>query len=220
MRIIDNWLDDIPGPHRGQDVILTGASLDAAAAAMILIPGGGATADNILDLANLFAAEGVAYLAPQAARNTWYPFSFLEPRESNEPGLSSAHAAIAAIIAKLAERGIERERIILLGFSQGACLATDHAARNPTRYAGVVGLSGGLIGDRIDPEAYTGSLDGTPVYLGCSDIDPHIPEARVHQTAAVMEQLGAQVTTDIFPGMGHTIVREEVDRIQAILNAL
>lgn len=220
MQVLSDWLNDIPGPHRGQGVILDGAPLDAASAAMIMIHGRGATAAGILDLAGLFRAEGLACLAPQAAGNTWYPYSFLEPREANEPGLSSAHAAIAAIITRLGERGIGPERIILLGFSQGACLATDHAARNPTRYAGVVGLSGGLIGAQIDRAEFSGSLDGTPVYLGCSDIDPHIPESRVHETAAVMEQLGAQVTTDIFPGMGHTIVREEVDRIQAILNAL
>ncbi len=161
-----------------------------------------------------------AILAPQAAASTWYPYRFLEPRDLNEPDLSSAQAVIGRIVAGLIDEGIQKKKIVLLGFSQGACLATDYAALNPDHYGGIVGLSGGLIGDRIDPAGYPGSLDGTPVYLGCSDIDPHIPVERVLETSTVLERLGGDVTTQIFPGMGHTINPNEIEQVRSIVGRL
>jgi predicted esterase len=220
MKRIGDWLNDIPGPHRGQEIILQGAPLDEARTAVVMVHGRGATASGILDLAGLLQGDELVYLAPQAAGQTWYPYSFLEAREANEPGLSSAQAALAAIIERLGGHGFGLERVVLLGFSQGACLAADYATRNPARYGGVAGLSGGLIGDEVAPDDFDGSLDGTLVYLGCSDVDMHIPVERVHLTATIMEQLGARVTKDIFPGMGHTVNHEEIEQVQAILDEL
>ncbi|CAN5754121.1 dienelactone hydrolase family protein [soil metagenome] len=220
MSTLTNWLDDVPGPHQGQAVHTIGSSVDQAAGAVILIHGRGATAPSILDLASLLEQPGVAYLAPQAASSTWYPYPFTQPRDVNEPGLSSAHAVISTMIEKLVWVGIEPDRIVLLGFSQGACLATDHAAWNPRRYGGVIGLSGGLIGDELDGSAYSGSLEGTPVFLGCSDIDPHIPVERVHETSEILEGMGADVTTSIYPGMGHTINPDEIDHARKIVQRI
>lgn len=217
MSAITGWLDGIEGPHRGQLIATAGASLEEASAAVIMLHGRGATATGMLDLAELIHVPGVAYLAPQANRNTWYPYSFLETRENNEPGLSSAHAAVARMIERLSAAGVAPERIVLLGFSQGACLASDHAALNPRRYGGIIALSGGLIGDQLDPDGYTGSLKGTPALLGCSDIDPHIPVGRVHESAEILERLEAAVTTRIYPGMGHTINQDEIDHARSIV---
>lgn len=220
MSALTDWLDAVPGPHRGQAVHTAGAPLDEAAGAVIMIHGRGATAPSILELASFLEVLGVAYLAPQAADSTWYPYPFTQPREVNEPGLSSAHAVVTTMIERLAETGIEPEDIVLLGFSQGACLATDVAALNPQPYGGVIGLSGGLIGDELDPSSYTGSLDETPVFLGCSDVDPHIPVERVHETAEILGDLDADVTAAIYPGMGHTINPDEIEHARRIIQRI
>ena len=220
MTVRSDWLDNLPGPHAGQGVHTSGATLDEAHAAVIMVHGRGASAASMLELARLVDSPGVAFLAPQATASSWYPYSFLEARARNEPGLSSAHAVVSRLIERIATSGIDHERIVLLGFSQGACLSTDHAAGNPRRYGGVIGLSGGLIGAQIVPSSYSGSLDGTPIFLGCSDIDPHIPETRVHETARVFEQLDASVTTAIYPGMGHTINHDEITQARQIISAL
>jgi predicted esterase len=162
----------------------------------------------------------VAYLAPQAAGNTWYPYSFLAPLEHNEPGLSSGLAVLADRLAQLGDAGIPPERTLILGFSQGACLAVEFAARHARRYGGVIGLSGGLIGPDGTPRDYAGSLDGTPVFLGCSDIDPHIPLARVEHSADVLALLGADVTTRLYPGMGHTINQDEIAFVRDLVQKL
>jgi phospholipase/carboxylesterase len=164
--------------------------------------------------------EGVAYLAPQAAGNTWYPNPFTAPVESNEPGRSSGLAAVAAAVDEANAAGIPTERVLLLGFSQGACLASEFVAREPTRYGGLAALSGGLIGERIGPEEYTGDLAGTPVFLGCSDVDPHIPAERVHETAAVFDRLNADVTERLYEGMGHTVNADERERVASMLATL
>jgi predicted esterase len=214
-------LTDVPSrsqPHQGRPALATGAPLDEARAAMIMAHGRGASAESILSLAQEFTADGMAFLAPQAAGNTWYPYSFLEPMERNEPGLSSALQAIGDLVSRVVERGVPEERIILLGFSQGACLVSEYAVRNARRYGGVVVLSGGVIGPPGTPRDYAGSLSGTPVFLGCSDVDFHIPVQRVHETEQVFERLGAAVTKVIYPGMDHTIVRDEIDHAQRIID--
>ena len=208
------------GPHLGQPVLTAGEPLDKAKAAMIMVHGRGASAEDILSLTPELNQPGFAYLAPQAAGYAWYPNSFLAPIASNEPGLSSGLAVIASLLEKLAEAGIPPERTILLGFSQGACLSLEFAARNARRYGGLAGLSGGLIGPDGTPRDYPGSLDGTPVFLGCSDVDPHVPKKRVELSAEVLQRLGGNVTTRLYPRMGHTVNRDEIRQVQDIMSAL
>lgn len=208
------------GPHEDQPVSTTGASITEASVAVILVHGRGATADGMIDFANTFDHDSVAYLAPQASRGTWYPNSFLAPVETNEPGRSSGLAVIHRLLDRTEAEGISIARVLVLGFSQGACLASEFVARNPTRYGGLAALSGGLIGAEIDRDEYDGDLTGTPVFLGCSDRDPHIPETRVHETAAVFEQLGAEVTTRIYEGMGHGINEDEIEHVDRMIGAL
>jgi predicted esterase len=207
-------------PHQGQPVAAAGAPLDTAHAAMIMVHGRGATAESILTLASELDRPDFAYLAPQAAGNTWYPNSFLAPLSSNEPGISSGIATIAGLLDQLAGAGIPAERTMLLGFSQGACLALEFAARNARRYSGLVGLSGGLIGPDGTPRDYPGSLDGTPVFLGCSDVDFHIPKERVHHSADVLRALGGDVTARLYPDMGHTVNQDEIDFVRAMMAGL
>lgn len=208
------------GPHQGQPVLTGGEPLDKAKAAMIMLHGRGASAEDILLLTTELNQPDFVYLAPQAAGYRWYPNSFLAPIASNEPDLSSALAVIASLLAKLTEAGISPERTILLGFSQGACLALEFAARNARRYGGLAGLSGGLIGPDGTPRDYPGSLDGTPVFLGCSDVDPHIPKERVELSAEVLQRLGGNVTTRLYPLMGHTVNRDEIRFVQDMMAAL
>jgi len=187
---------------------------------MVMVHGRGASAESILDLAVELHQPGFAYLAPQAAGDTWYPYSFLAPLANNEPGLSSGLAAIANVLAQVAQAGIPLERTMLLGFSQGACLALEFVARNARRYGGVAGLSGGLIGPDGTPRDYPGSLAGTPVFLGCSDVDFHIPKERVQLSAEVLQRLGGQVTMRLYPGMGHTVNQDEIDFVRGLMAAL
>ncbi|UCF19586.1 MAG: dienelactone hydrolase family protein [Gemmatimonadota bacterium] len=193
------------------DRLLTaGEPFGRASGAMIMVHGRGGSAAGILELRHEFPDTGFAYVAPQAAGHTWYPNSFLAPLESNEPALSSGLALLQDVLGRTAAAGLPLERTIVLGFSQGACLALEFAARNGRSLGGVVGLSGGLIGPPGTEWSYEGSLAGTPVFLGCSDMDPHIPIERVQETAAIFERLGASVTERIYPGLGHTINRDEI----------
>lgn len=203
--------------HANQPILAAGTPLDRAEFAMILIHGRGASPQDILMLAQEFDRPDLAYLAPQAANSAWYPQRFIAPLAANEPWLTSALDRVGAVMAQIEEAGIPAQRTFLLGFSQGACLALDYAARNPQRYAGVIGLSGGLIGPPGMDWGFTGSLAGTPVLLGCSDVDFHIPLARVHESAEVLTALGAVVDTRIYPGMGHTVNQDEVDGVVAML---
>ena len=173
-------------PHRGQPVLTAGAPLDRAKGAILMVHGRGATAEDILSLALELRHTDFAYLAPQAAGNAWYPYRFMESIERNEPWLSSALAKLASILSQISAAGIAPEQTLILGFSQGACLSLEFGARHARRYGGLVGLSGGLIGPDDTPRDYPGSLSGTPVFLGCSDVDPHIPKQRVDETAAVL----------------------------------
>lgn len=187
-----------------------GAPLAKARGAMILLHGRGATAEGILDLADFIPHPGLAYLAPQAADYAWYPYSFLEPLSRNEPYLSSALATVERLVAEIEAAGIPAARIVLAGFSQGACLAAEYAARHAQRFGGLLIFSGGLIGPDGTPRDYPGSLDGTPALLGCSDADPYIPVGRVRQTATLFERMGAAVDLRIYPRMGHTINDDEI----------
>lgn len=197
-----------------------GASVDTAEAAIVLVHGRGATAQSIVQMADEFDQHGVAYLAPQAARNTWYPNAFTAPVESNEPGRTSGLQAIDNAVSKATEAGIPTDCVMVLGFSQGACLASEYVARNPTRYGGLAVLSGGLIGETVDPDDYDGDLEGTPVFLGCSDVDPHIPEERVHESATIFEQLNGDVTKRLYEGMGHGINQDEIDQVSPMVAGL
>lgn len=185
-----------------------------------MVHGRGDSAPGILGLAQAFGRNDIAYVAPQATNNTWYPNSFLAPMEDNEPWLSSALDTVGAVIDEVNATGIDRERIVLLGFSQGACLVSEYAARHATRYGGVVALSGGLIGPPGTPRQYPESLSATPVFLGCSDIDPHIPVDRVHETADVLAGLGGEVEKRIYPNFGHSVNQDEVDWIKELLAGL
>jgi phospholipase/carboxylesterase len=201
-------------------VLTIGVPLERAKAAVVLLHGRGGTAEDILTLAEALAVPDLAYLAPQAPGNTWYPLSFLAPLEQNEPSLSRALATVGAVVDAVVQTGLAAERIVLMGFSQGGCLALEYGARNARRYGGLVGLSSGLIGPPGTPRNYAGSLAGTPVFLGCSDIDSHIPEWRVHESTQLLRGLGAEVTERIYPGMGHTINDDEISEVRKLLTEL
>jgi len=207
-------------PHRAQPVLSYGAPLEGARAAMVMLHGRGASAQDILGLADVIGASDVAYLAPDAAGNTWYPYSFLTPIAQNEPWLSSALAFVAQVHEHVRSAGIPPERTLLLGFSQGACLTLEFCARNARRYGGVAALTGGLIGPEGTPRDYAGSLDGTPVFIGSSDPDPHIPVSRVHESAQVLTRMGARVETRIYPGMGHTVNDDEIRHVRALVDGV
>ncbi|RZV12165.1 phospholipase/carboxylesterase [Natrinema hispanicum] len=209
----------VDGPHQGQQLVTGGTALEDAEAALVCTHGRGATARGMLQLAVEVGQDGIATLAPQAARQTWYPNSFLAPVERNEPGRRSGLQAISDAIDEAADAGIPTERVVLIGFSQGACLASEYLARNPRRYGGLAALSGGLIGETLDDE-YPGDLEGTPVFLGCSDVDPHIPEERVRETAAVFESMDADVTKRLYEGMGHGINEDELAAVSELVAAL
>jgi predicted esterase len=208
--------------HEGQEVLRGGAPLSKARVALVLIHGRGASAEDIYSLGEEVSGgiAGAALLAPQAAGNAWYPQRFLAPLAQNEPYLSSALAVVGGLVGEVTQAGLGFEKIVLLGFSQGACLSLEFAARNPRRYGAVVGLSGALIGPPGSPHKPDGSLGGTPVYLGCSDRDAHIPLASVEESAVIFGRLGAHVTKSIFPGMGHTVNAEELAVVQGIVRGL
>ncbi len=208
------------GPHQGQPVLTTGEPLDRARAVMVMVHGRGASAESILTLADEFDQPGFAYLAPQAAGGTWYPNRFLAPAASNEPWLSSALAAVDQVVAKVVAAGIPHERIIILGFSQGACLALEYAARHARRYGGVVGLSGGLIGADGEPRHDSGHFAGTPIFLGCSEVDFHIPQQRVQHAADTLKALGGEVTVRLYPNMDHTVNQDEIEFVRNMMAAL
>ena len=203
----------------GQRILQAGEPLVTAHAAMILVHGRGASAEDIISIAAEVERPCFAYLAPQAAGNAWYPNRFMAPIESNEPYLSSALDMLATLLERV-EATVPASRVVLLGFSQGACLATEFAARNARRYGGVVGLSGGLIGPDGTPRDYPGGFDGTPVFLGCSDVDAHVPKTRVDESAALFQRMGATVTEQIYPGMGHLVNEEEIAFTRALLDEI
>ena len=206
-------------PHAGQPVMRRGPAPAQARLAVILVHGRGDSAAGILGLSDEFDAADITWIAPQAAGNTWYPYSFMSPMEKNEPGITSGLGVIAGLVDTLGADGLSPERVVLMGFSQGACLAQEFAARHARRYHAVVGLSGGLIGPPGTPRDYAGSFDGMPVFLGCSDIDPHIPLERVNESAAVFRRMGAAVDERIYPRLGHTVNYDEIEAVRALLGA-
>jgi phospholipase/carboxylesterase len=208
------------GPHAGRPVALAGAPLGKGRGAVIMVHGRGAGARNILDLARALDRPDFTWIAPEASGSTWYPNSFMAPRATNQPGLSSGLAVIQALVSQVKEAGIPGENLLLLGFSQGACLASEFAYRNPGRYGGVIVYSGGLIGPPGTEWAAEGSFEETPVFLGCSDVDPHVPRERLDDSARVFGAMGATVTKRIYPGMGHLVNEDEIEFTRQILDGV
>lgn len=204
-------------PHSDQPVLTGGRVPAKARLAAVLLHGRGASAEDILGLSREWRIQDIAYLAPQASGSTWYPYSFLAPLEQNEPGISSGLRVLSRLLRDLGAQGIPSGRVALIGFSQGACLTLEFAARHPRRYAAIVAFSGGLIGPPGTPREYEGSFDGTPVFIGCSDVDTHIPVERVRESSAVFRRMGAVVDERIYPRMGHTVNRDELDAVERLL---
>ncbi len=207
-------------PHAGQPLATAGAPLGKSPVAMILVHGRNALPANILSFVPAFGRPDISYLAPAAAGGTWYPLSFMADREKNEPGISSGLWVLEQLVQHVVRAGVRRDRIVLLGFSQGACLTAQFAASHADRYGGVVLYSGGLIGPPGTTWTYPGSFGGTPVFLGCSDVDAHVPKTRVDESAAVFERMGATVTEQIYPGMGHLVNEEEIAFTRALLDEI
>jgi len=207
-------------PHRGQPVVAAGAPIGQGRGVVIMVHGRNASPANILDLMPRLDRPEFTYLAPAAANGTWYPYSFLTDIARNEPGLSSGLRVLEQLIEDLANRGTPKHQIVLLGFSQGACLAAEFAVRHPGRYGGVIVYSGGLIGPPGTTWDHGGSFAGTPLVLGCSDIDAHIPKTRVEESAAVFERMGATVTSRLYPGMGHLVNDDEIALAQAVMDGI
>lgn len=215
--------------HGEQPIALSGSPLESADAVVILLHGRGDSAEGIMGLAEVLDQPTFAFLAPQARGFQWYPNSFLAPLAANEPYLTSALSVVDALVRQAAEAGFGPERVVVAGFSQGACLASEYVARNAQRYGGLIAFSGGLIGSGQRPGfappddktfEYDGDLAGMPVFIGCSDVDPHIPLGRVEKTGAVLQSLGSEVTKRIYPRMGHTINEDEVAGARALLAGL
>jgi phospholipase/carboxylesterase len=200
-----------------KNIITAGRKLEEADKALIMVHGRGGRAGDILFLADELAAGDYALLAPQAMGNSWYPYSFLAPPAQNEPYLSSALDVLKGLVADINAAGIPNERIYFLGFSQGACLTLEFVTRNATRYGGVVAFTGGLIGDKIYPENYKGDFGETPVFIGTSDPDPHVPVERVHSSTHILRSLHAAVTEKVYPVMGHTISQDEIDQANNLI---
>lgn len=187
---------------------------------VVMLHGRGAGPENILDLAPRLARPQFEYVAPAAPNRTWYPYSFMAPIEQNEPSLTNALAQVGAVVSGIEANGVPRHRIVLLGFSQGACLATEFAIRNASRFGGMIAFSGGAIGPPGTVWDQTRSFFGTPVFFGCSDVDAHVPADRVRESAEVCSKMGAKVTTKIYPGMGHLINEDEIAQAQLLLDSV
>lgn len=218
---MDPGIGDQLDPHRGQPVLARGAAPDQATGAVLAIHGRGGSAGDILGLVDELADGRLALLAPQASGSSWYPLSFLAPLEDNEPHLSSALASLERLVERLDQRGIPSSSVLIVGFSQGACLTLEYVARHPRRFGGVAALTGGLLGPRgRDWSALAGDLEGTPTLLAAGDPDPYVPWWRVEESAKVLERLGAETTLCRYPGLGHTVSDEEMERLRALAAAL
>jgi phospholipase/carboxylesterase len=198
-------------------IITAGKDLNNGSKVLILLHGRGGSAEDILSLAQHLDVKDFSLLAPQATNNTWYPFSFMAPTSQNEPWLSSALALLEEILQDLYDKGIPSENIYFTGFSQGACLTLEFVTRNAAKYGGVVAFTGGLIGNKIYPENYQGNFQGTPVFIGTSDPDPHVPVERVYATSNILRDMGAGVTEKVYTNMGHTITQDEIDNANRLV---
>jgi predicted esterase len=207
-------------PHEGQPIRRAGLPVESANGAMVLLHGKGASADNLVDLSELLACERISYLAPQATDGIWFPRGVTDPINQNEPHVSGSLEFIDGIVTALANHGIDRDRIVFMGFCQGACLALEYLLYRPARYGAVFALSGALLGEEERLSLHTGDLDGTPVFLGSSDIDFMVPRTRVLASGEVLRGLNAEVTERLYPGMPHTINEEEVDAMRDTLQFL
>lgn len=196
--------------HKKQ-IITAGKKIDQATKALVMVHGRGASAEDILTLSSYLQVADFALVAPQATNSTWYPYSFLAKPSENEPWLSSALGVLKEVVNDITAAGIATQSIYFLGFSQGACLTLEFVTRNAARYGGVVAFTGGLIGDKIYRENYEGDFGDTPIFIGTSDPDPHVPVDRVNATAAILQEMNAQVTKKIYKGMGHTISQDEIE---------
>jgi predicted esterase len=212
--------NDVTDPHAGQRVLTAGPEPEQAGAVVVLAHGRGGTAESMLSVYRVLGLATLAALAPEAAGHAWYPKPFLAPLAANQPFLDSALRRIESLVSDLLARGISSDRIGLVGFSQGACLTVEFVARHPRRYGSVIGLTGGLIGPPGTPRDYRGSLGDTPVFLGSSDPDPHVPFERVEETAVVLARMGGKVDLRRYPGMSHTINEDEIDASRALLQAM
>jgi predicted esterase len=205
------------GAHEDQPLLRQGPELRDANALLILLHGRGSSAKDIMSLAPQLAHDRLALAAPQADNNSWYPYSFLVPAQQNEPGISSAMKVIASLVTEADLLGVPPQRVMILGFSQGACLALEFAVRFPARYGGIYALSGGLIGPPGTTWESEQSLSGTPLYIGCSDVDPHIPRSRVEESGEVLSRLGAEVTVKLYAGMGYTISAAQIEHVNGMI---
>ncbi len=214
---------DAPKPHGGGALLIRDTRRDsskAPAAAVILMHGRGASARDIMGLAPEIGVDEVVYLAPHATGNSWYPRSFLSAIADNQPGIDSAHGVIEALIARLMDVGVAADRVALLGFSQGACLASDHAMRFPRQYGAIIALTGGVIGPEGSEFTPSGDLLGTPVFLGANDPDPHVPASRVRETADVLGAMGAKVEMKFYPGLPHSVCEDEIEVARGMIEAV
>lgn len=200
-----------------KNLIMAGKAVSEAGKALVMLHGRGADARDIISLAEYLKVRDFALLAPEAEKNSWYPYSFLAPQRQNEPWLSSALEMLKNLVVGLIDSGIKQEEIYLLGFSQGACLTLEFAARNAKRYGGVIAFTGGLIGDRIRSENYQGDFMNTPVFIGTSDPDPHVPLERVNSTSEVLRKMNAEVTLKVYKNMGHTISQDEISSANSLI---
>ena len=209
-------MHDTNNSHK-KNIVTAGVAIEEAKKALIMIHGRGGSAEDILSLATHLQVKDFALLAPQATGNTWYPYSFMVPPVQNEPWLSSALSLLKAVVGDVTEQGIAVENIYFLGFSQGACLTLEFVTRNAQRYGGVTAFTGGLIGDKIYPENYSGDFAGTPVFIGSSNPDTHVPVERVYATSNILKAMHADVTEKVYNNMGHTINQDEIDLVNKLI---
>lgn len=200
-----------------RNIITAGKELTTNSKVLILIHGRGGSAEDILSLSSFLKIDDFVLMAPQATNNAWYPYSFLAPTHQNEPWFTSALEILDGLVNEIMDKGVPLNRIYFLGFSQGACLTLEYVSRHAKRYGGVVAFTGGLIGEKINNENYQGDFDGTPVLIGTSDPDAHVPVERVHATTKILKNLGADVTEKVYPNMGHTINQDEIDLANQIV---
>lgn len=200
----------------GKDIITSGLSVEKAEKVLILLHGRGGSAQNMIHITNDLKLNDFAVLAPQASRNTWYPYTFMMPQAMNDPWLGHALKMLSEIESSILDQGFKSEDIFFSGFSQGACLSLEYSARNAKKYGGVIAFTGGLIGDKVNEALYSGDFENTPVFIGTSDPDPHVPVERIYETDTVFKKLNADTHIHIYKEMGHTIIQDELDRVNQI----